>query len=96
MKKKITLQKAYELIESSAAIIIDNNTLMYPCLDELNGEPDNEWLYCSWNDDYNDYYIKFIEEDQDIFFDGSTITMKDSEDDLIEIKLLVPMNLKDY
>jgi hypothetical protein len=97
MKKKITLQEAYELIGNASAVIIDDNALMYPSLWELTGEADNEWLYLGWDDeDGNEYAIKFIEEEQGICFDGSIITMNDSEGDEVDIKLLIPMDLKTY
>lgn len=92
MKKNITLQEAYDLIENAIAVRIDNDGLCYPSLWELDGNPENEWLYLSWGDsDYNEFAIKFIEEDQEIYFDGSTIYMKDGDGDDCELTLLVPM-----
>jgi hypothetical protein len=93
MKRKITLQEAYDLINKSYALIIDDDGLCYPSLYDLTGEAENEWLYCKWSDpDFNEFVATFIEEDQEILFDGSTITMKDSEDEVTTIKLLVPLN----
>ncbi len=95
MKKKITLQEAFELIGNASAIILNDDALMYPSLWELTGESDNEWLYLGWDDeDGYEYRVTFIEETQDIYFDGTTITMMDSEGDEVDIKLLIP--LKDH
>jgi hypothetical protein len=92
MKKLITLQEAYNLIEKAYAVIIDDNGLCYPSVDNLTGDPANEWLYCSWDDsDFNEYDVRFIEEEQEIFFDGTNIYMKDSEDEDTKITLLVKM-----
>jgi len=96
MKRKITLIETYELIGNASAIIIDNDALMYPSLDCLTGDPDNEWMYCEWECEGLTFCRKFIEEEQDIYFDGSTITMQDSEGDEVDIKLLIPMDLKTY
>jgi len=88
----ITLQNAYSLIANATAIIIDNDALMYPSLWELNGEADNEWLFLKWDDeDGNEYYLKFIEEEQEIRFDGTSIYMLDSEGDEVKLTLLIPM-----
>ena len=92
MKRKISLQEAHDLILESSAIIINNDILLYPSLDSISGDPENEWLYLSWDDGYHEFALKFIEEEQDIFFDGTTITMKDSEDDEVDLTLLVPMH----
>ena len=92
MKKSITLQEAYDLIAQSEAIIIDREAVVFPSLWEITNEPENEWLYCSWEDsDYHEFSVTFIEEKQDILFDGTTIYMKDSEDEDTEITLLVKM-----
>lgn len=92
MKKLITLEEAFNLIQKSWAVVIDGDGLCYPSIDELTGDSDNKWLYCSWDDsDFNEYAVSFIEEEQEIYFDGTTIYMKDSEDEDTKITLLVKM-----
>lgn len=89
--KTITLQEACNLIQDSAAIIIDG-IVTYASLEDLSGDPENEWMHIGWTDDRgHDYGVKFIEEDQEILFDGTTIYIKDHEDDEQKITLLVPM-----
>jgi len=61
-------------------------------LNELTGKDDNEWLCCFWKDeDGLSYCADFIEEDQIITLQDSTIFMKDSEDEDTTILLLGPM-----
>jgi hypothetical protein len=91
--KAITLQEAYKLIENAKAVIIDDDGLCYPSLDHLNGEAENEWLYCSWIDSEGDTYAAvFIEEPCEIYFDGTSIYMKDGDDEDSKITLLKPFN----
>lgn len=85
----ITLQRAYELIQQSIAVVVDMDALAYPALDVLTGAPENEWLYLSWDEGNNEpRSIRFIEEDQTITFDGTTITMQDSEGETFTLTLL--------
>lgn len=94
--KNITLRQAYELIQQSAAVVIDGDALAYPSLDGLTGDPNNEWMNICWRS-YEGamngitFRITFIEEDQTITFDGSTITMQDSEGIEVSLTLLVMM-----
>lgn len=90
MKRNITLEQAYNLIGQCSAVIIDEDHLVYPSIDDLNGEPENEWCYLSWDDGYNEYCVKFIEAEQEIMYDGSSIYMKDNKDTDTKITLLVP------
>ncbi len=85
----ITLQEAYRLIEQSSAAIIDDHALCFPALSELTGDNENQWLYFSWTDEDCDYSSSFIEEPTEIFFDGSSIHMEDSEGLYTKITLLV-------
>lgn len=88
--KTITLQEAYDIIKSSKAVIIDDDALCYPSLSELTGDPGNEWLYVGWDDGENEFYTRFIEEEQKISFDGQSIYMLDYEDSFVKITPLFP------
>jgi len=83
----ITLKQAYDLIANCTAIKVDNDWLCCPVLDILTGDPENQWLYVACEL----FCTKFIEEDQPIFLDGSTITMQDYEDEITTLLLLTPM-----
>ena len=61
--KTIVLKKVYEILLEATAVIIDENALVYPCVAELTGENENEFLYLSWEDDGHDYSLKFREGD---------------------------------
>lgn len=90
--KTITLQEAFSLIQEATAVIVDDNALVYPSQYELTGEDDNEWLYLSWEEEFVDFALTFIEEEAEIKFDGSSIYMEDSDGDECKLTLLVPMN----
>ena len=85
---KITLQQTYDLISQCLALEVDGEYICFPSLDELNGEPDNEWLYISSANDSEGYGTKFIEEDQEITLEGSTITMLDYQGEVTTLVLL--------
>ena len=95
--KKITLREAYDLVEKSTAILLDGQHLAKFGIDPIVGIPENEWLFVYWtsestlNGDGEPMYTRFIEEDQEILFDGTTLKMRDYEDESWELTLLVPM-----
>jgi hypothetical protein len=90
--KTITLEEAYALIQSAHAVVVndENAGLCYPSLWEFG---DDEWLFCSYEDDHGwSYDHSFNEEPQEIKFNGTSIFMKDSNGEDVELILLVPMN----
>lgn len=92
MKKKITLQKAHSLVNQATALLIDGGFLAHVCIDELIGNPSNQWLFLSWNDvDDEPLYTYFTEQKQEILFDGSTLYMVDEDGEDWRLVLLVPM-----
>ena len=70
--KTITTQEALDLIQSSAAIIIDH-VVTYPTWEELTGNPDDCWLDICWTDDDNDFGATFAEDCGEIKFDGTNL-----------------------
>lgn len=93
MKHPITLQQAYDLVNQATALLIDGGFLAHVCIDELIGDPSNQWLFVSWNHPRTDepLYTYFIEEKQEILFDGSTLYMQDEDGEDWQLVLLVPM-----
>jgi hypothetical protein len=88
MSNTITLEQAYDLISQCLALKVDGDYICFPSLDELNGKPDNEWLYVSSFNDNDGYGTTFIEADQEITLEGSTITMLDYQGDVTTLVLL--------
>jgi hypothetical protein len=95
MKTKLTLEELVRILDECVAVIIDGDGLCYPEVYDLTGEPDNEFAYFSWtNSDGicggDTFTCKLIEEcAETIEYDGSLITMRDSEDEVVTIQPLV-------
>lgn len=59
--KRIHLREAYEILQNASAVIIDDFALAYPCLADLEGNAENEFLYVTWVDNVEDNYLIFAE-----------------------------------
>ena len=91
MTKIITLQESHDLILKALIVMIDG-CIADITVSTITGDPSNQWLYCSWEDDDGQKFgTAFIEEDQEITLSSSIIFMKDSEDEDTAIFLLGPM-----
>ena len=72
--KIITLKEAYNILQDASAVIIDDNVLVYPALDMIEGSDENEFLYLSWDDEGLGYEVKFCEGDnQEVEVAGSSL-----------------------
>lgn len=95
MDKKITLKTAYQILEDCSAVIIDDDVLIYPSLDDLTGEGDNQFLRLKWEDEGLEFHLRFEEEDnQEIIISGSSIVLKDTKGDEAQLTILVPKDLE--
>lgn len=93
-KKQITLNEAYDILENSAGVIVDDNVLIYPSLNELANEPDNEFLYLSWNESGEDFEVSFLEKDNEkAIVSGCSLFLTDSEGEETQITILAPQQL---
>jgi len=97
--KKITLKEAYAILENASAVIIDDNALVYPSLWELDGDPENQFLYLSWENEGHDYSLKFCEGDNtEVAVVGSSLFLYDTDADdetcHTQITILVPQTLE--
>lgn len=95
----ISLEQAFNIISNASAVIINDDVLIYPCLDELQGSDENQFLFLSW--DYNGciYDLKFCEGDnKEVEVIGSSMFLYDTDanDDLdvTQITILIPQNLE--
>lgn len=99
--KTIPLNKAFEILKQSSAVIVDGNALVYPSLDEITGDEKNEFLYISWTDqdDAVTYSMKFCEGmNQEVKIDRAEMylydTDSDNEHDNVQLTILNPKNLE--
>ena len=96
--KTVTLQEAYLLLEGASALIIDDNTLVYAGLNDLEGDDTNEFLYLTWDDEGLEYRLVFQEGDnQQVKIAGSSLFLYDTDaedqEDHTQVTLLVPQKL---
>jgi hypothetical protein len=92
--KTITLQEAFTILEDCSALIIDDNVLVYPRLEDLTGDLKNEFLYLSWEEDGEDFEVRFLEgQNQNVQVSGSSLFLIDSEGEDNQLTVLTPKSL---
>ena len=78
--KTITLEEAHKILQNASAVIIDEHALVYPSLWELTGDDENQFMYLSWEDEGQDYYMKFCEGDnREVHVFGSSLFLYDTD-----------------
>lgn len=95
--KTISLQKAVELLDSAAGVIIEsaNHLIIYPSVD-LQNDPDNPFFHVSWEDE-GDFRIECFERDnQNPKFDGSNLYFIDEDGEELKVTLLEVMKNNEY
>ena len=93
--KTITLSQAHKILEDCSAVITEDHVLLYPALSDLTGDPENEFMYLSYEDEGLAYYVKFAEfENKSIEVWGSSMFLHKTEGDIFQITVLVPQNLE--
>jgi len=90
--KEINLQQAYDLLQQSAAVVLDGR-LIEPILLGVEKDESNEFMYIDWEEEYEDETltvdISFIEGDnQIVLVDGSKMILVNSEGTEEELTLL--------
>ena len=93
--KTIGLKEAHQRLVDSAAVIVDNDALVYPSLGDIENSPENEFLYLSWEEDGKEYSVKCIEQNNQVVKvtdDGSLMMLEDMEGDKFQLTLLQPAN----
>jgi hypothetical protein len=92
--RTIPLKRAFDILLESTAVVIDGNVLLYPSLDQLTGEDENEFLYVGWEYEGLEYNIRFVEENnREVLVENGTLILKDSDDDEVRIQPLVEMKI---
>ena len=98
--KIITLTQAYHILEDASAVVVDDDTLVYPSLDMISGDEDNEFLYLQWESDGGRLFnLKFNEGDnQEVKIVGSSMFLYDTdangEEDHTQITILTTKELE--
>jgi hypothetical protein len=86
--KKITLNQTLVLLEQCSAVIVDDNTLIYPRVD---GDSE-EFLFISWEEEGEEYIVTFNKDDnKEVSIKGAKLTLIDSEGNGCDLTLLTPM-----
>lgn len=90
--KEINLHQAYDLIQQSAAIVLEGR-LIEPTLMGVQDDDANEFMYVSWEEELDDeeltVEISFYEGDNQVaLIEGSNLTLINSDGDEEEFTLL--------
>jgi hypothetical protein len=95
--KKINLHQAHILLQNASGILIDEvaDPIM-PCMADLDGNDENQFLYISWDDDEGMMYdVKFAEgENREVTISGCSMFLIDNEGEEVQITLLIPQILE--
>lgn len=97
--KTIKLKEAYDILNECAGVIIDDSVILYPQLEGLDGDAENEFLFLFWDDDGAEYNMKFCEGDnREVTVVGSSMFLYDRDcetpEDVIQLTILQPKNLE--
>ena len=90
--KEITLHEAYDLIQQSAAIVLEGR-LIEPTLMGVQDDDANEFMYLSWEEELDDedliVELSFFEGDNQVaLIDGATLTLITDQGEEEELTLL--------
>jgi hypothetical protein len=91
--KTIGLKEAHKRLIDCSAVIVDNNALVYPSLEDIENDPENQFLYISWEDEGQVFSVKCMEQNNQtvkVSDDGSLMLLEDIEGDRIQLTLLEP------
>lgn len=98
--KVITLEEAHALLKKASAVFVNNDILVRPIVDELQGIPGNKFLYLGWADNKGEYItLSFSEGDNnEVAISGKNMFLYDSESeneyDNIKINILTVEQLE--
>lgn len=97
--KTIPLEEAHKILQDASAIIVYDSVLVYPSLSDLEFSDENEFLYVSWEEDGEEYNLKFCEGDnQQVKIVGYSMFLVDidaeGEEDETQITILTTKELE--
>lgn len=94
---KIKLQEALDLLRAADVVrVTDLGGFIEPVISfsDIEGKPDNEFMYIGWDDEHDEFAARFLEEhNAEVERDGNRIVITDSEGSEFEFNLfrLVPV-----
>ncbi len=94
---KIKLQEALDLLRTADVVrVTDMDGFIEPRIlfSDVEGKPDNEFMYISWDDEHNEFAVRFLEEgNAEVEREGNRIVIVDGEGSEFEFNLfrLVPI-----
>lgn len=92
--KEISLKEAYDILQECSAVVIDDNVLVYPSLDEITGDLKNEFLSLAWQEDGEEFQVNFLEgQNQKVQVSGCSLFLVDSEGEDNQLTILEPKKL---
>jgi hypothetical protein len=97
--KTITLKEAFRILEDASAVIINDDVVLYPSLDMIEGSDENEFLFFRWDDGGLEYTLKFCEGDnQEVKLVGSSMFLYDTDsngkEDYTQLTILITKELE--
>ena len=92
--KTITLNEAFQILESASAVVVSDNAVTYPGGLELTGEHDNQFLTVSWDEDGEVEHTFLEGANQTVVLAGMSLFLVDREGEEIQITPLFPRSLE--
>lgn len=94
------MKEAYEILQTASAVIIDDLALAYPGLADLKGNAENEFLFVTWEDRVEDYFLRFTEGGNvSVRVVGDSLflynTEAESDGDFTKVTILRNVNLEE-
>jgi hypothetical protein len=96
--KTITLEEAHKILQDCSAVIINDNVVIYPSINDLTGEDNNEFMFLGWENDGEDFALFFWEGlNKTVTISGSSMFLYEIEDEIdspTQITILEPKKLE--
>lgn len=92
--KLISLEEAYSLLEQCAAVVVDNNAVVYPSLWGLTDDEEDDFLYLSWEDEGDEFNLKFSQgPNGQVKVENGIMYLIESKGEVISLLLLEPKKI---
>jgi hypothetical protein len=96
--KTIALKEAFEILKECSAVIINDDILVYPSLDDVIDDDNNEFMQLAFADWEGDLDLVFMEGNNKIVtISGSSMFLYEKNDEIdnpTQITILGPKNIE--